>query len=59
MAIVKISDELYKRAARAAKSNPIEYPSIKNFVEKAVVAKLSHRLDTLGEVVKLVKRKRW
>ncbi|MBI4095560.1 MAG: hypothetical protein HY438_01730 [DPANN group archaeon] len=59
MALVKISDELYKRAARAAKANPVEYPTIKNFVEKAVMDRLGNRRDMLSEVVKIVKRKKW
>ncbi len=59
MALVKISDELYKRAVKAAKSNPIEYPTTKNFVEKAVLYKLGNRQDVLSEVVRLVKKKRW
>lgn len=34
--LVKINAELYKLAKNAAKTNSLEYPSMKNFVEKAV-----------------------
>lgn len=44
MDVTKISEEIYKRILDITRKNKIEYPSIKNFVDKACLKELD-RLD--------------
>lgn len=40
--LVKIDSELYEKVKKKVKGNPILYPSIKNFVETAVMQLMEH-----------------
>ena len=41
MVMVNLNDELYKEISELIKNNSIDYPTIKNFVEKAAKKEIS------------------
>jgi hypothetical protein len=42
MALVDIDDELKKEVMKAVAENPVDYPTIKNFCDKAVQKQLEN-----------------
>ena len=42
MALVDIDDELKKRVEQAIRENPVDYPTIKNFCDKAIQRQLEN-----------------
>jgi len=64
VSLVKIDSELYDKASEIVKLNPIDYPSIKNFVEVSVrdqINAIRYNVENMKQIVskdgKLVKKK--
>ena len=57
MPIVEINEELYEQVRKIVEICKVDYPSIKNFIDRAVREKV--KIDMIREKEAEIKRKKW